>query len=73
MPGQMFLRTALTEGRIEKLEEDMARVLRHLKLDELAQAKAEDDKEWEAAAPPANPVAKPLRAQRERGPMRAKG
>lgn len=60
MPGQMFLRTALTEGRIEKLEEDMARVLRHLKLDEPAEApKTEEDREWEAAAPVIKPVAKP--------------
>lgn len=54
MPGQMFLRTALTEQRIEDLEKQMARVMDHLGLND-AEPPPPDirdpDSEWDKADP----------------------
>lgn len=51
MPPQMFLRTALTENRIEKLEQQMALVIRHLKLEDAEVEQKTEDETWEASAP----------------------
>ena len=52
----MFLRTALTEQRIDDLERQIAWIKKHLKVpDEPTQS----DEEWEAARPPKPPEPEP--------------
>lgn len=57
----MFLRTAQTEQRITELEEQMAKVIKHLKLDEPPPT----DEEWEKAAP--KPISKIAQKVAKRG------
>lgn len=55
MPGQMFLRTALTEQRITDLEEQVARIMDHLQLTD-SKPPPDPDDDWEAAAPKPEPI-----------------
>ena len=70
MPPEMFLRTAQTEARIDKLEEQMARVLKHLKLEDDECQSSEPTNapsatiEQKSLLPPTSGTSQPLPAKR---------
>ena len=70
MPGQMFLRTALTENRIEALEKKLEWVMKFLKVPPepvLTDEKklTQTDEEWDRAAPEDEPL--PIRPKPAKG------